>query len=220
MGSSYSREPESSVKVPIKVYSYTPVSKPIFDPIYLVIRFLELDLQYETPTDNDVPFIDLYEDGEERIHGELAILKFLGKCFCLYPNKIKKDAAIVDTWLEHFLCIKRTIKSKETGLITSDYNFFEYIKRYLDLFDESICGNEFIEMFDSPTIADFCWLCVLEWIFENEDYKHIVENKYDNIKVYIIGINSYISSIENGEDEEDSDESDESDTKLFELKKS
>lgn len=149
------------------------------DPVLVIIDYVddEINVRYD---DVDEPKLKIMSsDGkntERIISGTFSIAKYISSQNYLYPSKNKENIAIVDEWMESFIT---------TNTLYSFYNkdkekVCEKINDVFKKLEKSLEENSWIENFDRPTCADFCWYSLLNTM--NNEFP-ICE--YENITLFM-----------------------------------
>lgn len=167
-------------------------------------------------------------NGTEIIQGFESIIRFIGKVSKRYQSKNLVDAAQTDYFLELFTTFLKPIQllnnPENMQIAFSDnqlvkYNKWcinEHIPYYLNFLNDKLTCDEdqdvtWLGNFDSPSVADFCWFHIIEWLKEEGINGAMIEHQsYKNINKFCL----YFKSLDLFESE--NEEVDELETELVE----
>jgi hypothetical protein len=163
-------------------YYYTPYKSEHIDPVSLVLKYIKKEHVIEVASDSASKLFIEGKNGNS-ITGFLPIIKYMGRTNFLYPNLNYLDCALIDYWIERFLKVKTILNLYKNGTITGK-EYFILVRKEFDFFSECYTGSLslYIESFDSPTVADFCWYSFFYYCENDIDHKVLLNDYKDIIK--------------------------------------
>jgi glutathione S-transferase len=113
----------------------------------------------------------------EKFAQSKALLRYVGRLTRTYPSRDKKNALVVDEWLElhsefiaGMVCFLYPSKygldslTDEQKATQRQFLSETFIPRFLAYLDDELYEDQWLGGVDSPSVADFAWLSSLEWI--------------------------------------------------------
>lgn len=125
-----------------------------------------------------LPCLDV---GSQSLGQSKALLRYAGRLAHTYPTHNPVHMALVDGWLELHseFCAPLVLQRapERMGCPAASVDFVatsqkvwcqdEHIPRFQRMLTEELTRHKWLGGFDTPTVADFCWVPTLEWLLDD-----------------------------------------------------